>query len=47
MTNTLQVKLLSENRMPERNHKTDAGYDIFSAETVVLEPQEKAVIKQM
>ncbi|OHS72463.1 dUTP pyrophosphatase, partial [Staphylococcus sp. HMSC74F04] len=23
----------------------DAGYDIFSAETVVLEPQEKAVIK--
>lgn len=31
--------------MPERNHKTDAGYDIFSAETVVLEPQEKAVIK--
>ncbi|CUE59887.1 TPA: dUTP pyrophosphatase [Staphylococcus aureus] len=46
MTNTLQVKLLSENaRMPERNHKTDAGYDIFSAETVVLEPQEKAVIK--
>ncbi|HFJ5006007.1 dUTP pyrophosphatase [Staphylococcus aureus] len=46
MTNTLQVKLLSENaRMPERTHKTDAGYDIFSAETVVLEPQEKAVIK--
>ncbi|HBI9298810.1 TPA: dUTP pyrophosphatase, partial [Staphylococcus aureus] len=29
MTNTLQVKLLSKNaRMPERNHKTDAGYDI-------------------
>ncbi|EWK62950.1 dUTP pyrophosphatase, partial [Staphylococcus aureus] len=26
MTNTLQVKLLSKNaRMPERNHKTDAG----------------------
>ncbi|ADQ77141.1 TPA: dUTP pyrophosphatase [Staphylococcus aureus] len=46
MNNTLQVKLLSKNaRMPERNHKTDAGYDIFSAETVVLEPQEKAVIK--
>lgn len=41
-----EVKLLSKNaRMPERNHKTDAGYDIFSAETVVLEPQEKAVIK--
>ncbi|MDM5406165.1 dUTP pyrophosphatase, partial [Staphylococcus aureus] len=27
MNNTLQVKLLSKNaRMPERNHKTDAGY---------------------
>ncbi|OHS72737.1 dUTP pyrophosphatase, partial [Staphylococcus sp. HMSC74F04] len=26
-------------------HKTDAGYDIFSAETVILEPQEKTVIK--
>ncbi|HEG7279667.1 TPA: dUTP pyrophosphatase [Staphylococcus aureus] len=46
MTNILQVKLLSKDaRMPERNHKTDAGYDIFSAKTVVLEPQEKAVIK--
>ncbi|HDZ8756122.1 TPA: dUTP pyrophosphatase [Staphylococcus aureus] len=46
MTNILQVKLLSKDaRMPERNHKTDAGYDIFSAETVILEPQEKAVIK--
>ncbi len=31
--------------MPERNHKTVAGYDIFSSETVVLEPQEMAVIK--
>lgn len=48
MTNILQVKLLSKDaRMPERNHETDAGYDIFSAETVVLEPQEKAVIKQI
>ncbi|HDD7339283.1 TPA: dUTP pyrophosphatase [Staphylococcus aureus] len=46
MTNILQVKLLSKDaRMPERNHETDAGYDIFTAETVVLEPQEKAVIK--
>lgn len=46
MTNELQVKLLSDNAtMPKRNHDTDAGYDIFSAETVVLEPQEKAIIK--
>ncbi|EHJ08422.1 dUTP diphosphatase [Staphylococcus simiae] len=46
MNNVLQVKLLSDNAtMPQRNHDTDAGYDIFSAETVVLEPQEKAIIK--
>ncbi|KMS02379.1 dUTP pyrophosphatase, partial [Staphylococcus aureus] len=30
--------------MPERNHTTDAGYDIYTAETVELAPQEKAVI---
>ena len=46
MTNTLEIKLLSEDAtMPKRNHDTDAGYDIYSAETVVLEPQEKAIIK--
>ncbi|WP_353419239.1 dUTP pyrophosphatase (plasmid) [Staphylococcus delphini] len=45
MTNTLQIKLLSENAtMPTRNHDTDAGFDIYAAETVVLEPQEKALI---
>ena len=30
--------------MPKRD-RLDAGYDIYSAETVILEPQEKAVIK--
>ncbi|MCE5466570.1 hypothetical protein JL992_06390 [Staphylococcus pseudintermedius] len=41
----LQIKLLSENAtMPQRNHVTDAGFDIYAAETVVLEPQEKALI---
>lgn len=41
----LQVKLLSENAtMPKRN-RLDAGYDIYSAETVILKPQEKAIIK--
>lgn len=42
----LQIKLLSENAtMPKRANETDAGYDIYAAETVILEPQEKAVIK--
>lgn len=45
MTNALQIKLLSDNAiMPERHHDTDAGYDIYAAETVILEPQEKALI---
>lgn len=45
MINTLQIKLLSENAtMPKREHDTDAGFDIYAAETVVLEPQEKALI---
>ncbi|MEN2381723.1 dUTP diphosphatase [Staphylococcus warneri] len=30
--------------MPTRD-RLDAGYDIYSAETVILDPQEKAVIK--
>ncbi|OHR08591.1 dUTP pyrophosphatase [Staphylococcus sp. HMSC078A12] len=42
----LQIKLLSENAtMPTRANATDAGYDIYSAETKILEPQEKAIIK--
>ncbi|HGH0899307.1 TPA: dUTP diphosphatase [Staphylococcus pseudintermedius] len=45
MTNTLQIKLLSDNAtLPTRNHNTDAGFDIYAAETVVLEPQQKALI---
>ncbi|QDW82886.1 dUTP pyrophosphatase [Staphylococcus chromogenes] len=41
----LQIKLLSENAtLPTRNHATDAGFDIYAAETVILEPQEKALI---
>ncbi|HEC2186852.1 TPA: dUTP pyrophosphatase [Staphylococcus delphini] len=45
MTNTLQIKLLSDNAtMPKREHDTDAGFDIYAAETAVLEPQEKALI---
>ena len=45
MTNTLQIKLLSDNAtMPERHHDTDAGYDIYAAETKILEPQQKALV---
>nr|WP_168429058.1 dUTP pyrophosphatase [Staphylococcus sp. 10602379] len=41
----LQIKLLSKNAtLPTRNHSTDAGFDIYAAETVILEPQEKALI---
>src|SRR5699024_7187974 len=44
-TQSLQIKLLSDNAtMPERHHDTDAGYDIYAAETVILEPQQKAKI---
>ena len=40
----LEIKLLSDNAtMPTRNN-LDAGYDIYAAETVILEPQEKALI---
>lgn len=43
--NQLEIKLLSDNaKMPTRD-RLDAGYDIYSAETLILEPQEKAVIK--
>ncbi|MCE5541718.1 dUTP pyrophosphatase [Staphylococcus pseudintermedius] len=41
----LQIKLLSDNAtLPTRNHSTDAGFDIYAAETVILEPQQKALI---
>lgn len=45
MTNTLEIKLLSENATMPKRDRLDAGYDVYSAETVILEPQEKAVIK--
>ncbi|MBV5190979.1 dUTP diphosphatase [Staphylococcus chromogenes] len=41
----LQIKLLSKNAtLPTRNHSTDAGFDIYAAETITLDPQEKALI---
>ena len=45
MTNTLEIKLLSNNATTPERGRLDAGYDIFAAETVILEPQEKAKIR--
>lgn len=45
MTNTLEFIKLSENATKPERKGINAGFDIFAAETVVLEPQEKAVIK--
>ncbi|WP_415425729.1 dUTP diphosphatase [Staphylococcus borealis] len=45
MTNTLEFKKLSKDATKPKRGRLDAGYDIFAAETVILEPQEKAVIK--
>lgn len=41
----LQIKLLSENATMPKRDRLDAGFDIYAAETVILEPQQKAVIK--
>ncbi|WP_436860453.1 dUTP diphosphatase [Staphylococcus caeli] len=42
---TLQIKLLSNNATkPKRADDESAGYDIYAAETVILEPQQKALI---
>lgn len=45
MNKELEIKLLSENATMPKRDRLDAGYDIYSAETVILEPQEKLVIK--
>ncbi|RIL68943.1 dUTP pyrophosphatase [Staphylococcus devriesei] len=45
MANTLEFIKLSENATKPTRDRLDAGFDIFAAETVILEPQEKAVIK--
>lgn len=43
--NKLQIKLLSENAtMPTRANATDAGYDIYAAETITLKPQDKTLV---
>lgn len=45
MTNTLEFKMLSKDATTPERGRLDAGYDIFAAETVILEPQEKATIR--
>lgn len=41
----LEIKLLSDNAIkPKRADDESAGYDIYAAETVILEPQQKALI---
>lgn len=45
MTNTLEFKKLSKDATTPKRGRLDAGYDIFAAETVILEPQEKAKIR--
>lgn len=44
MTNQLEIKLLSDDATMPTRERLDAGYDIYSAETIILEPQEKALI---
>lgn len=46
MIKELQIKLLSPNAtLPTCAYHHSAGLDIYSAETLILEPQDKAVIK--
>ena len=40
----LQIKLLSDNATKPKRNNLDAGYDIYAAETVILEPQQKALV---
>lgn len=42
----MEIKLLSSDAVePTRAYKYSAGYDMYAAETVVLKPQEKAIIR--
>ncbi|EZX25710.1 hypothetical protein V070_00208 [Staphylococcus aureus C0673] len=43
--NNLNIKLLSDNAtIPTRAYGVSAGLDIYAAETVVIEPQEKIIL---
>lgn len=45
MNNTLEFKMLSKDATKPKRGRLDAGYDIFAAETVMLDAQEKATIR--
>lgn len=46
MTDKLEIKLLSENATkPKRADDLSAGYDIHAAETVIIQPQNKTLVK--
>ena len=38
-------RLTQDATLPDRGHPDDAGLDIYAAETVILDPQEKSLIK--
>lgn len=39
------VLLNSDSRYPAKSHVTDAGYDLFSTEDVLLKPSQRKVVK--
>jgi len=39
------VLLNSDSRYPTKSHVTDAGYDLFSTEDVLLKPSQRKVVK--
>ncbi len=42
----IKIKLLNENAiLPEKQHDSDAGYDLFSIEEVILKPNEIHKVK--
>ncbi len=38
-------KLVAEAKLPKMEHEGDAGYDIYSAENVVLRPMERKLVR--
>ena len=46
MTNTLEIKLLSENAtMPKRANSTDSGLDLYVSETTTIKAGETKAVK--
>ena len=46
MTNTLEIKLLSENAtMPKRANSTDSGLDLYVSETITIPAHTTTIVK--